>query len=149
MTIMERARADHPALRKIVVLEQLPRADYDHFSTISALYNTTLRILVAAAPTNHQCEIVVAGHTSLLPATQDPAIRSAVFGSPSTRGSDGIHFRGSEGNNRHTSSVISALKSAGLGGWSSQGPRGAARLPAARTYSQMVGTSNQFQALNC
>ena len=52
MTIMERARADHPSLREIVALEQLPRADYDHYSTLSSLYNTTLRNLVAAAPAN-------------------------------------------------------------------------------------------------
>ena len=149
MTIMERARVAHPSLRKIVALEQLPRADYNHYSTLSSLYNTTLRNLVAAAPANDRCKIVVAGHTALLPATQDPAIRSAMFGSPSARETDGIHFRGSEGSYRHTSSLITALKSAGLGGWSSQGPRGAARQPAVRTYSQVVGTSNHFKVLNC
>ena len=52
MTIMERARADHPSLRNIVVLEQLPRVDYDHYSTLLSLYNTTLRNLAAAAPIN-------------------------------------------------------------------------------------------------
>ena len=92
---------------------------------------------------------MVAGHPSLLPATQDPAIRSAVFGKPSARGTDGIHFRGKEGNKRHTSSVISALKSAGLGGWSSQAPRRAGRQEAARSYSQVASTSNQYEVLNC
>ena len=62
---------------------------------------------------------------------------------------DGIHFRGSEGSNCHTSSLIATLKSTGLGGWSSQWTRGAARQPGGRTISQMVGTSNQFKALNC
>ena len=142
---LEKARADHPSLRKIVVLEHLPRVDYDHYSTLSSLYNTTLRNLVAAATAHDRCEIVVAGHTALLPATQDPAIRSALFGSPTGRGTDGIHFRGHEGRNWHTSSVVTALKSAGLGAWKSQGPRGAARQPADRTYRQVVGTSNQFQ----
>ena len=80
---------------------------------------------------------------------QDPAIREALFGSPSDRGSDGIHFRGKEGRKRHTSSVIAALKSAGLGGWSSQGPRRAGRQEAGRSYSQAVRTSNQFDVLNC
>ena len=148
MTIMERARAAHPALRKIVILEQLPRADNDHFSTLSAIYNTTLRNLVAAAPANDRCEIVVAGHPSLLPATQDPAIRGAVFGSPSARGTDGIHFRGNEGTTRHTSSVITALKSAGLGGWRSQRTRRSVRQPAGNSNSQTVRTSNQFEVLN-
>ena len=149
MTIMERARAAHPSLRKIVVLELLPRTDYSHYSTLSSLYNTTLRNLVAAAPANNQCEIVVAAHTSLLTATQDPAISSAVFGSPSARGTDWIHFRGNEGSKKHTGSVISALKTSGLGGWSSQGPRRAGRQEAARSYSQVAGTSNRFEALNC
>ena len=150
MTIMERARVAHPSLRKIVVLEHLPRTDYDHFSTLSSLYSTTLRNLVAAAPANSQCEIVVAGHPSLLPATQDPAILAAVFGKPSARGMDGIHFRGKEGRKRHTSSVIAALRSAGLGGWSSQGPRRrAGRQEAGRSYSQVASTSNQFAVLNC
>ena len=74
---------------------------------------------------------------------------SAVFGSCSSRGSDGIHFRGKEGNNRHTSSVISALKSAGLGGWSSQRPRKTGRQEASRSCSQVASTSNQFKVLNC
>jgi hypothetical protein len=160
-TIMERARADHPALRKIVMLDQLPRADNENFSRLSSLYNSTLRKLVAAAPLINGCEIVMAGHSSLLPATQDSNYSSALFGSPSARGSDGIHFRGNTGKKRHTSSVIAALKAAGLGGSSSQG---AAGPQPAGTYSQVVqrgrragqrqedtpftlGTSNQFEVL--
>ena len=148
-SIMKSARAGHPALRNIVVLEHLPRADNKQLSTLASLYNATLRNLVAAAPLNNQCEIVVADHSSLLPASQDVDIRSALFGSPSARGSDGIHFRGKEGSNRHTSSVIAALKLAGLGGWSTQGPRGSARPNTVQTYSQVAATSNSFEALNC
>ena len=147
-TIMERARADHPSLRNILMLEQLPRTDDEHLSTLSTLYNTTIRQLVAAAPAINQCKIVVASHTSLTPATHDLALRSSLFGSPSARGSDGIHFRGKQGNTRHTSSVISALQSAGLGGWSTQGPRGAARPQPVRTYTQVAQTNNQFEVLN-
>ena len=146
---MERARADHPSLRKIVMLDQLPRADNDHLASLSSHYNTTLRQLVASAPLINGCEIVMAGHSSLLSATQDSSNRLALFGSPSARGPDGIHFRGTEGKNRHTSSVVAALKSALPGGWSSQGPRGAARPQSVSTYSQVVQTSNQFEALNC
>ena len=119
----------------------------EQLSTLASHYNATLRNLVAAAPLN-KCEIVVAGHASLLPASQDVSTRSALFGSPSARGSDGIHFRGKEGSKRHTSSVIAALKTAGLGGWSTQGPRGAARPDTAPTYSQVAATSNTFEALN-
>jgi hypothetical protein len=61
---------------------------------------------------------------------------------------DGIYFRGKEGGKRHTSSVIAALRSAGLAGWSSQGPRRAGRQEVARSYSQVVHTSNQFEVLN-
>ena len=74
---------------------------------------------------------------------------------------DGIHFRGNAGKKRHTSSVIAALKAAGLGGASGQG---AARPQPAGTYSQAaqrgrraaqrqedtpftLRTSNQFEVL--
>ena len=124
LDIMERARTSHPSLGKIVILEHLPRADDKKLSTLSHLYNATLRNLAAAAPLLNQCEIVVASHSSLLPATQDANIRSALFGLPSSRGSDGIHFRGKEGSKLHTNSVIAALKSAILGGWTTQRPKG-------------------------
>ena len=163
-TIMERARADHETLRKIVTLEQLPRADNEHFSSLSSLYNSTLRQLVAAAPLINGCEMVMAGHSSLLATTKDSSYRSALFGSPSARKSDGIHFRGNAGKNRHTSSIIAALKSAGLGGSTGQAIQGAARSQSAGTYSQAVQrgrraaprqqdtpfsliTSNQFEVL--
>ena len=140
---MERARADHAALRKIVMLELLPRADNEQLASLSTIYNITLRQLVAAAPLINGCELLMASHSSLLPATQDPAIRSAVFGAPSARGTDGIHFRGSEGRRRHTSSVITALKSALLGDRSSLGPQGATRQLDGRSYSQVVGNTIQ------
>jgi hypothetical protein len=142
--IMERARADHPSLRKIVILDQLPRTDMEE---LPKLYNSTLRELVLAAPSNSHCQFVVASHTSLHPTSLE--MRSAVFGSPSASSTDGIHFRGKEGKKRHTSSIISALKTAGLSGWRVQGRQGAGRLQNGRTYSQAVGTSNQYEVLNC
>ena len=106
----------------------------------------------------------MASHSSLLPATQDSSYRSALFGSPSARGSDGIHFRGREGKRRHTRSVIAALKSTGLGDASGQATEGAAGPEALGTYSQAVqrgpraaprqqdtpvtlSTSNRFEVL--
>ena len=134
--IMEKARGGHPSLRKIIVLEQLPRADDKQLATLASLYNSTLRNLAAATPFNNQCEIVVASHTSLLPATQDASLRSALFGSPSARSSDGIHFRGKEGSSLHTSSVISALKSVGLSGWSTKRARRSPQGSASRMDTQ-------------
>ena len=143
---MEKARAEHPSLRKVLILEQLPRTDSEHLSTLVNIYNTTLREMVTAAPPSSHCQILVASHNSLTLASKD--MRSAVFGSPSARGTDGIHFRGKEGSKTHTSSIISALKSAGLNDWSTQGRRGAGRQQNGRTHSQTVGTSNQFAVLN-
>ena len=130
---MERARAEHPSLRKVIILDQLPRVDSEHLSHLAIIYNATLRELVAT-------------HPSLHPTSQ--AMKSALFGSPSARSSDGIHFRGKEGNKRHTSSGISAIKSAGLGGWTVQSRRGAGRQQNDETSSQAVTTSNQFGMLN-
>ena len=146
LAVMERARAEHSSLRKVIILDQLPRADSDHLSHLASIYNTTLRDLVAAALPSNQCQMLVAAHPSLQPTSQ--ATKSALFGSPSARSSDGIHFRGKEGNKRHTSSVISAIKSVGLDDWTVQGRLGAASQRNDQTYSQAVGTSNQFARLN-
>ena len=141
--IMERARAEHPSLRKVIIFDQLPRTDMEE---LSKLYNSTLRELVEAAPSNQHCQFVVASHSSLQPTSLE--MRTALFGFPSARNTDGIHFRGNEGKKRHTSSIISALKTAGLGDWSVQGRQGAGRQQNARTYSQAVGGRNQYEVLN-
>ena len=94
---------------------------------------------MAAAPPSSHCQMVVASHSFLNPASQD--MQSDLFGSPSARSNDGIHFRGKQGSKRHTSSVISALKSAGLGDWNTQGcPRDGSQQDG-RTFSQAVRTS--------
>ena len=145
--IMEKARADYPSLRKVIVLDQLPRTDRVELSNLSKLYNNTLRDLVAAAPTNSNCHMIVANHSSLDPTSED--LKSALFGPPSSRRTDGIHLRGSESGRRHTSSVISVLKSVGLGGWSIQSRQGAGRQQNSQTHSQVVQTSNKYNILNC
>ena len=48
----------------------------------------------------------------------------------------------------HTSSVVSALKTAGLSGWRVQSRQGAGGQQAGRTLSQVLRTSNQFDLLN-
>ena len=75
----------------------------------------------------------------------------ALFGQPSSHRSDGIHFRGYEGAHRHTDSVMTALKSAGLAqetGWRTQGHRGGATVQPSGSYSQGIQTSNMFEPLN-
>ena len=143
--ILEKARADHPSLRKVIILDQLPRTDRVELSNLSKLYNNTLRELVSAAPSNSNCQMMVANHSSLDPTSED--MRSALFGPPSSRSTDGIHLRGCDGGRRHTSSIISALKSVGLGGWSVQSRRGAGSQQ--NHQSQVVQTSNQYNMLNC
>ena len=102
---------------------------------------------MAAAPPSSHCQMVVASHSFLNPASQD--MQSDLFGSPSARSNDGIHFRGKQGSKRHTSSVISALKSAGLGDWNTQGcPRDGSQQDG-RTYSQVARTGNRYEVLNC
>ena len=141
--IMERARAEHPSLRKVIIFDQLPRTDMEE---LSKLYNSTLRELVAAAPSNRHCQFVVASHSSLQPTSLE--MSSALFGFPSARSTDGIPFRGNEGKKRHTSSIISALKTAGLVDWRVQGRQGAGSQENVSTYSQALGRSNQYEVLN-
>ena len=141
---VESALAANPALRKVVILEQLPRKDSIHLFSLSHVYNTTLQQLVAAS--HHHSRMVVVGHPSLYPTTE--AKTAAMFGSPASPRRDGIHFRGSEGARRHTNSVMSAIRSAGLADWTTQGRRGAARIRPAGSYGQSIQTGNMFTPLN-
>ena len=151
--IVERALFENPSLRKAVIMGQLPRKDDALLSTYTELYNTTLQQL--AATSDYRDKLVAGGHPSLAPTTEEKT--TAMFGSPSSPRSDGIHFRGSEGSRSHTDSVILALKSAGLAapaataipaGWRTQGRRGAARLHPSGSFSQALWTGNSFQPLN-
>ena len=147
MQIVERALAENSALRKGIILQQLPRNDFSHLANLTVFYNTTLQQLVAASPFHRQLAVV--GHPALALTTE--AKTTALFGHPSSPRSDGIHFRGSEGARRHTDSVLTAFKSAGLAqeaGWRTQGPRGAARLQPSGNYSQALQTGNMFYSLN-
>ena len=147
---MERALAENPSLRKGVILEQLPRANFSHLSNMAKIYNSTLQQLVAQSPYHRQ--LVVVGHLALT--LTAAANTEAMFGQRSSRRSDGVHFRGPEGARQHTDSVLSALKVAGLdvpvvpSGWSTQGRQGAARLQPSGSYNQGLQTHNMFQSLN-
>ena len=121
--IVERALSENPSLRKGVILEQLYRNDFFHLANLTSIYNTTLKQLVAASPHHHQ--LVVVGQPSLV--TAKASLR------------------------RHTDSVLTALKSAGLpllGGWGTQGRQGAARVQPSGRNSQAAETNNSFHTLN-
>ena len=142
VSIMERALTHYPALRQVIILEQLPRLDSPHLSSLGEHYNSILRTLVTSSP--HAQHIRVVGHPTLSPTYVGR--RNGLFGPPHPR-NDGIHFRGKEGVRRHTDSVVSALRVAGIASWSVQSRRGAAR-PSSPSYSQVVQTSNRFSVLN-
>ena len=50
MLIVERALAENSALRKGIILQQLPRNYFSHLANLTVFYNTTLQQLVAASP---------------------------------------------------------------------------------------------------
>ena len=75
---MERALSKNPALRKGVILEQLPRNNFSHLANLMSIYNTTLKQLVAASP--YQRQLAVIGHPSL--ALTTTAKTAVLFGHP-------------------------------------------------------------------
>ena len=141
VNIAEQAIIQKPDLKKVILLEHLPRADSDHLAALAIHSNSALHQFASTSIFSNQ--IVVASHTSLNPLTEEKTV--AIFG-PRNRG-DGIHLRGAEGPRRHTSSVISALKSVGIAGWSTQAGKGSAK-PQVISYSQALKTNNRFQHLN-
>ena len=141
VNIAEQAILANPNMKKVVLLEHLPRADSDHLAALAIHSNSALHQFASSSIFSNQ--IVVASHSGLNPSTEEKTV--AIFG-PRNRG-DGIHLRGSEGPRRHTSSVISALKSVGIAGWSTQASKGSAK-PQFMSYSQALKTNNRFQQLN-
>ena len=145
-----KALESSPSLRKVVIFEMFPRCDSPHLSSLAITYNIALKELVAASP--HTQQITVVGHPSLTVRAQ--AKGEAMFGLPSYPSTDGIHYRGAEGRQGLTFSIIEGLKAAVVTssaqpeGWMVQGRQGAATSPApAATYSQ-VTTGNRFAVLN-
>ena len=91
------------------------------------------------------------GNLSL--ATTTDSQKEAMFGLPTVRGTDGIHYRGAVGSSLLTNSIVEGLTAASSTaaqptGWSTQSRRGAASTPALSTSTQ-VPTANRFLVLNC
>ena len=101
VNIAEQAIIQKSELKKVILLEHLPRADSDHLAALAIHSNSALRQFASTSIFSNQ--ILVASHSSLSPLTEEKTV--AIFG-PRNRG-DGIHLRGTEGARRHTSSVIS------------------------------------------
>ena len=141
VNIAEQAILANPNMKKVVLLEHLPRADSDHLAALAIHSNSALHQFDNSSIFSNQ--ILVASHSGLKPTTEEKTV--AIFG-PRNRG-DGIHLRVSEGPRRHTSSVITALQSVGIAGWSTQAIKGSAK-PQVMSYSQALKTNNRFQQLN-
>ena len=71
---------ENSALRKGIILQQLPRNDFSHLANLTVFYNTTLQQLVAASPFHRQLAVV--GHPALALTTE--AKTTALFGHPSS-----------------------------------------------------------------
>ena len=131
LSIVEKALKDFPTLKKAVIVELPPRADSHRLSELVELANFVLKSSVEKSKYRNQISI----------ASLDPLYdhsEYAIFGSPSSPKSDGIHMRGNRGSRLYTDCILNAVKSAGLG--SSATPTVAA------SYS--IATSNMFDLLS-
>ena len=116
--IVERALAENSALRKGIILQQLPRNDFSHLANLTVFYNTTLQQLVAASPFHRQLAVV--GHPALALTTE--AKTPALFGHPSSPRSDGTHRQCPD---------RPQVRRAGSGGWLENArPAGRRQTPA-------------------
>ena len=143
---MVRALATTPSLQKVSIFEMFPWSDSVLLSTLTILYNTTLRELVANSTISHASKITVLGHPSLTISSDSKA--EAMFGSSSSRGHDGIHYRGAEGSTAYTNSIIEGLTAAAPveslpEGWRVQGRQGAATSPADSWTVSLTVTSGR------
>ena len=129
--VVEKALKDFPNLEKAVIVELPPRADSHRLSELVEFANFVLKSSVEKSKYRNQISI----------ASLDPLYdhsEYAIFGSPSSPKSDGIHMRGNRGSRLYTDCILNAVKSAGLG--SSVTPTVAA------SYS--IPTSNMFDLLS-
>ena len=118
LAVVERALRVTPSLEKVVILEQLPRADGNYLTTLSEHSKVVLRDLVASS--NLRDHITIASSQPLQ--CQSEAQLVEMFGARDDSRSDGIHLAGEHGKQLYTDFVLSSLKSATLG-WTSPSRR--------------------------
>ena len=86
VNIAEQAIIQKSELKKVILLEHLPRADSDHLAALAIHSNSALRQFASTSIFSNQ--IMVASHSSLEPLNEEKTV--AIFG-PRNRG-DGIHL---------------------------------------------------------
>jgi hypothetical protein len=120
--ILEDALRSYPTLRKIVCVERPVRVD--HLADLSSYSNSELRMMAAASELSNR--IVVSSNRSELCSNEEEKV--AVFRAPNSKGADGIHMRGENGEQFFTEMLIAAAKmagqsSGGMGGGRRAAPR--------------------------
>ena len=145
LAVVERALRVTPSLKKVVILEQIPRADSDYLTGLAEHSNEVFRELVASS--NHRNNITIASSQSLQCHTEQKILD--LFGARDDARSDGIHLAGSHGRQLYTDFVLSSLKSAKLATpprWS--GARPAPRREGGQEEQGNWSTGNRFGPLS-
>jgi hypothetical protein len=103
--IAERALAENTSLKKIVIMEQMPRRDSPLLALLAELVNMQLRHLATKSTRQHQ---MVVFRPELLYSVG----MEELFG----RGfhSDGIHLKGPAGKYMYNASLVEAIKASGI-----------------------------------
>ena len=120
--ILEDALKSCPTLRKIVCVERPVRVD--RLADLSSYSNSELKRMAASSEFSNR--ILVSSNMSELCSSEDEMV--AVFRAPNSKGADGIHMRGDNGEQFFTEMLIAAAKmaghsSTGLGGGRRAAPR--------------------------
>ena len=140
------ALEENPEL-KVVIMAAPPR--YDALADLSEYGTMILKTRVDQAKVRFGDRLQVGEHSSLYTEVE---AREAIFGVPGrTKGYDGVHLRGEDGQEAYTNSVIRILKEAGLDGgrWKvATGKRSARRQEVKKVQFRSTSTSNMFSGLN-
>ena len=110
LAVVEQALRVNPSLKKVVILEHLPRADSDYLNDLSKHSNSVLR--EAATASNLKDQIVIASSEHLECTNEQKTID--MFGAKDSPRSDGIHLVGDYGRQLYTDFVLVSMKSANL-----------------------------------
>jgi hypothetical protein len=144
LAVAENALREFTSLEKVIILERLPRADNDRLSELSLHSNNVLH--QAAESSEFRDRISVRRHTSFRFDTEEKIVD--IFGHYSSPRYDGIHLVGKLGRQLYTDSVLTAVRTAGISDWTTQGIRCSARVQSnIDTYN--VVTNNKYGMLNC
>ena len=139
LAVVERALRVTPSLKKVVILEQLPRADSDHLCALAQHSTAVLRDAVSNSSLKDR--IMLASSKSLECGTEQKIVD--LFGARDSPRSDGVHLAGEHGRQLYTDFVLDSIKSANLAG-TSNAPRAS---PSQQGHGNLV-TGNKFGPLS-